>query len=116
VSPVYLASPNSRRNEHQASPLNRAVLTAAAELTRVNPNCPAPPIIEPDEPGEVEIEMTFRRTIAGLRRLPRRERPAAVQAAKDTRMMALKVLREKRAYKRQAEYMLRKLKAGPMPT
>jgi hypothetical protein len=91
------------------------LIKAAAEMTGRWPRRPSPLVVDPDEAGEVEIEKTFRRTIAGLRRLPRRERPSAVQAAKDTRMLALKALRERRATKRHADHLLRKLKAEPVP-
>lgn len=74
------------------------------------------PFIDPDEGAEGEIEKIFRRKIAGLRRLPRRERPAAVQAAKDTRMLALKALREKRARERAAQHALNKLRGHPEPS
>jgi hypothetical protein len=39
-----------------------------------------------------------------------------MRVAKDARMFALKALREKRAYKRHGEHMLRKLKAELVPS
>ena len=117
VSPVYLASTKREAREdrrpHPIHPIHPGLTWAAAEVTGADCRRSDRPFIEPDEGADGEIEKVFRRTIASLRRLPRRERPAAVQAAKDTRMLALKALREKRAYRRHAEYMLRKLKAEP---
>jgi len=52
------------------------------------------------------IEEEYRRRLAGLRRLPRRERSAALKAAREERMAALKQLRERRAIDRHARYML----------
>jgi len=116
VSPVLSANEKGGTPESRTPFLMRPILTkAATEMTGRWPRRPSASVVDPDEAGEMEIEKTFRRTIAGLRRLPRRERPSAVQAAKDARILALRALRERRAYKRHAEYLLRKLKAEPAP-
>jgi hypothetical protein len=64
---------------------------------------------EEDEAAKLEIDHLFRRRISGLRRLPRRERPHALRAAREWRMLALKALRERKAAARHARYMLRQL-------
>lgn len=50
----------------------------------------------------------------GLRRLPKRERAAALQAAKEERQQALIGLREKRATERRARQVLHRLRR-PQP-
>jgi hypothetical protein len=89
---------------------------AAAEVTGMDCRRSDIPFTDLDEGAEGEIEKIFRRKIAGLRRLPRRERPAAVQAAKDTRMLALKALRNKRARERAAQHASNKLRRQPGPS
>jgi hypothetical protein len=68
---------------------------------------------EPDthegEGEEIEIDTIYRRKLAGLRRLPKRERPHARKAAKDWRTQALKALREKNAIERRARLRLQQL-------
>ena len=67
-----------------------------------------------DRSLELDIEAEFKRKIAGLRRLPRRERSAALRAARTARQLALRGLRDKRARMRHAENMRRRLqKAEP---
>lgn len=51
------------------------------------------------------IEQEFGRRLAGLRRLPRRERAAALRAAREWRVLALKALRERKAGERYARYL-----------
>lgn len=117
VSPVYLASRKAEASENRTPSFVRRFLSrAAAEVTRADRERPDPPFTDPDEGAESEIEMIFRRTVAGLRRLPRHERPTAVRAAKDARLLALKALREKRASARTADHMLRKLRAQREPS
>lgn len=55
------------------------------------------------EAEEIEINHMFRRRIAGLRRLPKHERPHALKAARNWRGQALKALREQRARDRLAK-------------
>jgi hypothetical protein len=65
---------------------------------------------------EREIDDNFARAIAGLRRLPRHERPYALRAAKEARDLARKALHEKREIERHANHLLSKLKMEPSPT
>jgi hypothetical protein len=117
VSPVSPANKKGEAPENRTPLLIHRVLTkTAAEKPRVCCRRPTLSFVDPDEAAEIEIEAVYRRAIAGLRRLPRRERPYAMRVAKDARMFALKALREKRAYKRHGEHMLRKLKAELVPS
>jgi hypothetical protein len=61
------------------------------------------------EAEEIEIDTIYRRKLAGLRRLPKRERPHARKAARDWRTQALKALREKNAIERHARRRVRQL-------
>jgi hypothetical protein len=61
------------------------------------------------EAEEIEIDTIYRRKLAGLRRLPKRERSHARKAARDWRTQALKALREKNATERHARRKLRLL-------
>jgi hypothetical protein len=61
--------------------------------------------MEDDEASEFEIAAEFRRRLSGLRHLPRRQRAAALRAARDWRSLAVKGLRERRANKRHARYL-----------
>jgi hypothetical protein len=51
----------------------------------------------------------FKFKLIGLRRLPRYQRPLALRAAREWRLLALKALREKRARDRHANYSLWRL-------
>jgi hypothetical protein len=63
-----------------------------------------------------EIIAMFRRRLFGLRRLPRRERQAAIRAAREWLMLALKGLREKRERERRARSItVRQLKMQLRP-
>lgn len=62
------------------------------------------PIEETDDEA-FEIELEFRRKVAGLRRLPKRERAAALRAAREWYALALQALRERKAGKRHAHYL-----------
>jgi hypothetical protein len=88
----------------------------AAALNEVVRRQAAPP--EPDmvegEAEEIEIDTIYRRKLAGLRRLPKRERPHARKAAKDWRTQALRALRERNAIERHARRVIRRLQA-PTP-
>jgi hypothetical protein len=55
---------------------------------------------EDDDAAAREIEAIFRRKLMGLRRLPKRERAAALRAAREERQLALHALRQRRAMKR----------------
>jgi len=62
-----------------------------------------------DAGSPAEIQMIFRRQIAGLRRLPRRERAQALRAALEWLWFAMAALREKQACARHTRYMRRRL-------
>jgi hypothetical protein len=64
-----------------------------------------PPPTDEDDAGEVEIKAVFQGKLMALRRLPRRERAAALRAAREWFLMALKAAREKRARDRYGKYM-----------
>jgi len=64
--------------------------------------------VDEGDGAEIEIETTFRRKLAGLRRLSRRERLQALLAAREWRSFALSALREKRLIDRHARYMQRR--------
>lgn len=70
--------------------------------------------LEPENAGEFEaaereIEADFRRRIAGLRRMPRRDRPHALRTAREQRQLALLALHERRARDRHARFLRRRL-------
>jgi hypothetical protein len=98
--------------------------SASSENDRgAGPATSAPPAhsaIESDEPlgesdaAEFEIETEFRRKLAGLRVLPRRERAQARRAAKEWRRLALKTLLENRSRDRYAHYLQRRQMQGPI--
>jgi hypothetical protein len=99
-----LASENDRPIQIPSS--LRALSPAAIEATRRGlPFIPFEPV-EEGEAETLEIEATFRRRLSGLRRLPRHERSAALRAAREWRLFALKALREKRVRERIARYAL----------
>jgi hypothetical protein len=77
---------------------------------------PAPEFDADEEGGaeEIEIDKMYRRKLAGLRHLPRLDRPHARRAAREWRLAALKALHEKRAAERHARRLLRRLQS-PAP-
>jgi hypothetical protein len=85
---------------------DRAVGSAAAiETTRRGSASVAFEPVEEDDAAAAEIEATFRLKLVGLRRLPRNQRPYALRAAREWRLLALKALREKRARDRHARHL-----------
>jgi hypothetical protein len=64
---------------------------------------------ERDEAAIIGIEEEYQRKLSGLRNLPPHERPHALRAAQAARQQALKALRDRRAYARDARRMLRQL-------
>lgn len=60
---------------------------------------------------ERDIADLYRRRIVGLRRMPRRDRLHALRNARLARVLALKALREKRAWARYGQKLLRRLRA-----
>ena len=68
---------------------------------------PAFPLFEPLEESDAtanEIAAAFRRRLAGLRRLPRHERIAALKAARELKLASMRSLVERRATERHARY------------
>jgi hypothetical protein len=108
VSPGALANENNQPIKFQAPARGSIEMTAAIASTHRAPLAGLEPVQE-DDAAEIGIEETFRRMLMGLRRLPRRERAAALRAAREWRMIALKAAREKRAGQRHARYVTWKL-------
>lgn len=110
LSPDYLAKEKTERPTDQPLPSvgRKFGANVLSELTERTRSLREPDAVE-GEAEEIEIETVFRRKIAGLRRLPKRERPSARKAARDWRIRALKALREQRARDRQARHILRQL-------
>jgi len=111
VSPDYPAKENNRQVEKRPVALRAKFGSAATnEVTRraVRP-------IEFDEfddetsGAELEIATLYRRKLAGLRYLPRSERPHARRAVREWYRLALRAIREKRAVERHARRALRQL-------
>jgi len=75
-------------------------------------------LIEPESDpyagAELEIEDEYRRKLAALRRLPKRDRAAALRNARESRQLALRLLHERLARARQARRVLR-LMQRPRP-
>jgi hypothetical protein len=115
TGPATLASPAPSANENER-PREYQLLAsakfhpAAIELTRVGNSSVDPEPIEDADSPEVEIQMIFRRRIAGLRSLPRRERAQAFRAALEWLWFATAAMREKRLTERHARCMRRQLK------
>ena len=86
-----------------------------SEVTRRRIARPVPDRFDEYEGVEADIEATYRRKLAGLRRLPRSQRAYALQAARESRLLDLKSLREKRASVRHARRRLRQLQR-PAPS
>jgi hypothetical protein len=74
------------------------------------------PIVLPEveDVSTIDIDAMFQRRMARLRYLPRRDRPAALRAARDERALALRALREKKVAARRHRRMLLRLLA-PTP-
>ena len=99
---LYSALTNGQPEEREA-PVRTNFSAALIEVTE---DGLAPIDIGPmDDGGAAAIEEIFRCKIAGLRNLPRRERPNALRVARDWRLLAMADVREKRMYERHARYM-----------
>jgi hypothetical protein len=109
VSPVLSAHENEKPGEYQPFASGK-FYPAAIELTR-GISAPEQESIEEADSPEVEIQAIFRRKLAGLRLLPRRERAQARRAALEWLWFAMAALREKRAH---ARHVPRRLQ-GPAP-
>jgi hypothetical protein len=77
---------------------------------------PDGPEFDDEAAAEAEIGFMFRQKLAGLRRLPKRDRIHALRAAKVWRAQALKALKEKSATARQFQYAQRRRARMPEPT
>jgi hypothetical protein len=108
TGPATSASPDSLASDTGSRPSRPDTAPGEATLD-----------LEPDNAGEFEaaereIEADFRRRIAGLRRMPRRDRPYALRAAREQRQLALIALHERRACDRHARFLRRRL-LKPVP-
>jgi len=101
--PAILAHATDRLSEPTAALRGQFHSAASLEVTRWSGLCP---ILEgPAEDGaEAAIAAEYQQRIAGLRRLRRPERAAALRAARDWRASALKALRQKRENERYARH------------
>jgi hypothetical protein len=95
VSPAPSAQDHEKEFEHQPFACVRFQPAANEVLRDVASSDEPGPV---DEPGsqEAEIQAIFRSRIAGLRRLPKRERAQALRAALEWLWFAEAALREKR--------------------
>jgi hypothetical protein len=108
--PVSLAKKIIEKTSGPASSVSRLIAFdyAETEVTRGQ----APSLILPDDECDAgamaAIDTTFQQKLAGIRRLPKHERPYARRAAKDERASALRALRDRRSATRQfRRYLLR---------
>ncbi len=99
--------PRPRPPAHLANENKDSIIPQPARAELPDHDLPSTDAGWPDEGdgAEREIEIEFRRKLAGLRRLPRHERILALLAARAWRSLALNALREKRAIDRHAPYM-----------
>lgn len=66
--------------------------------------------VEEADSAELDIQAVYQRKLMGLRRLPKRERAAARQAAKVEKDLAMTALRQRRARDRQARQASRRMR------
>ena len=106
-SPAIQAADERRRS---ANPFSRSMIYAVAE-TEVTRGLDGLALAdgECDAGAAAEIDATFQRKLAAIRRLPKRDRPDARRAAIEERVMALIALRHKRETARQFRRYLRQL-------
>jgi hypothetical protein len=111
VSPDYLAKENNRQFEAQPVIILAKFGSAATnEVTRRTADPIDFDVFDDETSGAAaEIATVYRRKLAGLRYLPRSERPHALRAAREWRRSALRAIREKRATERYARRKLRPL-------
>jgi hypothetical protein len=121
TGPATSASPAASANTNETSEKNRSSLPIQLHLARNEVTRPGMPSggLEPDEDSDgadAEIEVIFRRKIAGLRRLPRRERAQALREAREWLAFARTALRAKKAAARHTRYMLWRQSRLPPPS
>jgi hypothetical protein len=102
VSPAPSAQDHEKEFEHQPFACVR-FFPAATELTRDAEPAPDGPVDDAASTA-AEIQAIFRSRIAGLRRLPKRERALALRVALEWLWFAEAALREKRMIERSAHY------------
>ena len=88
--------------------------TTRIEFTRIGSFPIGPPPAEDGDAGETEIKAMFQGKLMALRRLPRHERAAALRAAREWLLLAMKALREKHARDRYGKYVQWRLQ-NPRP-
>jgi hypothetical protein len=96
----------------------RAEFHAAAVIEASRWDTSFPDFVDQDEDSAAaaEIEAMYQVRLMSLRRLPRHERPYALQAAREWRQLAMKALREKSARERRARHMAWRLqRPAPRP-
>jgi hypothetical protein len=115
-SPDYPAHTTKQSSDRPSDVLARLTLrpSAVIEVTKRHAPALAPEPFEDGVGAELEIDAEYQRRLAGLRRLPRHERAAALRLAREWRQLALRALREKRATARHAARSLRRLQR-PQP-
>jgi hypothetical protein len=74
------------------------------------------PSYEDDAEAIASIHKLFRQKLRGLRGLPRLARPTALRAVREWLAVAMKDLREKRAYKQHAIRMIRRQQRNRSPS
>jgi hypothetical protein len=111
LPPAYPAKENDRQNDDRAVPVLKKFISAAQdEVTRRGMHAFEIDMCDSGTSGaDVDIANTYLRKLAGLRYLPKRERPNARRAAREWYIAALKALQEKRTVERRASRRLSKL-------
>jgi len=111
VSPDYTAKDNNWRVEKRPVVIQAKFgSTATNDVTRRVARAVDFDEFEDETAGaELEIATLYRRKLAGLRYLPRNERPLARRAVREWYRSALRAIREKRATERHAMRTLRQL-------
>ena len=104
VSPAKPATENQDQPNIPATPQTGSTYGERPGPIRGEPSYPVLEPLEDDEDAAREIEAEFKRRIAGLRRLSRHARVAALRFAREQRSIALRALKEKRQRTRQARY------------
>jgi hypothetical protein len=94
----------------------RPAVTTEADEHASGDNSGGMPAYESDSEAVAAIYKIFRQKLRGLRKLPRWARPAALRAAREWLAVVMNDLREQRAYKRHALYMLRRQRGLQSPS
>jgi hypothetical protein len=112
VPPVSLANKLTGEEQRPSTPQWRLIAfeNAQMEVTPGSSDRLLFPDDQCDEGTRTEIDATFQRKLAGIRRLPKYERPFARRAAMEERAAALLALRRKRESTRQFRRFLLRLR------